>query len=559
MKTERFFKTVTTFLCFLVLSAAFISPARADSKTFYFPEVQIEIDVHKDGSFTVDEYRTYDFQGSFSWASLWIPLQLNRQGYHYNASLEDFRILDEEGNELRIETSSNRSKFEAKWFFHARNEKRTFHIHYIIRGGIISYPSVSELYWQIIGSGWDRPTSTVKIQVHLPEEVQSRDDLLVYGHGPLSGYVTIVDLKTVRFTARNLHSGQHVEIRVVWPSGMVSGIPSDRHTRESIKQEEARFVQQTIERAEQAQKAREKHKKRMMMMLTVWLAWLVVGSLLWLFFYNWSWKRVGKDYRFTDIPEYYRELPSTLVPALVEVLLREGRDITPSSFTATLFDLARRGYLELEDHLEEKRSLFGHKQEYETTIICRKEFQTDSGLLSYETMFLRQIFIDIADQSGQTGDRLEVEDLKKYFHKKPQEFQKWYRKWQKAVKEEAEKHEFIEPASNRMRKIFMSVSFPLAILTVNPVLMVLAIILIPKIKRRDKHWAQENELWKALEHFLDDFSRFKDTPPEAYKLWEHYLVFAIIFGNAKKILKMLPKIIQDERAVSPVWYAGYRV
>lgn len=66
MKLERFYKTVTTFLCFLVLSAAFISPTRADSKTFYFPEVRIEIDVHKDGSFTVDEYRTYDFQGSFS-------------------------------------------------------------------------------------------------------------------------------------------------------------------------------------------------------------------------------------------------------------------------------------------------------------------------------------------------------------------------------------------------------------------------------------------------------------------------------------------------------------
>jgi len=60
-------------------------------------------------------------------------------------------------------------------------------------------------------------------------------------------------------------------------------------------------------------------------------------------------------------------LPETCAPA--------------STFTATLFDLARRGYLELEDHLEEKRSLLGHKQEYETTIICRKEFQTDSELL----------------------------------------------------------------------------------------------------------------------------------------------------------------------------------
>ena len=70
-------------------------------------------------------------------------------------------------------------------------------------------------------------------------------------------------------------------------------------------------------------------------------------------------------------------------------------------------------------------------------------------------------------------------------------------------------------------------------------------------------WARENEAWKGLERFLDDFSDFKEIPAEAYKLWEHYLVFGILFGNAKKILKMLPVILQDERAAVPVWYAGF--
>jgi uncharacterized membrane protein len=34
-------------------------------------------------------------------------------------------------------------------------------------------------------------------------------------------------------------------------------------------------------------------------------------------------------------------------------------------------------------------------------------------------------------------------------------------------------------------------------------------------------------------------------------------VFAIIFGNAKKILKMLPIILQDERSAAPAWYLGF--
>jgi len=135
MRHMRFFRVITAFYCFLGFFAAFNCTAGAESKTFYFPEVRVEVDIHKDGSFTVNEYRTYDFQGSFSWASLWIPLRLNRQGYMYSASLEDFRVMDEQGKELRTETSSSRSKFEAKWYYNARNEKRTFHIQYRIRDG----------------------------------------------------------------------------------------------------------------------------------------------------------------------------------------------------------------------------------------------------------------------------------------------------------------------------------------------------------------------------------------------------------------------------------------
>lgn len=119
---------------------------------------------------------------------------------------------------------------------------------------------------------------------------------------------------------------------------------------------------------------------------------------------------------------------------------------------------------------------------------------------------------------------------------------------------EAKKLEFIEPKSTRIKNIFLASTLPIAILTLNFVLLVLAALLIPKIKRRDIHWARENELWRAMERFLDDFSSFEELPPESYKLWEHYLVFGIVFGNAKKILKMLPIILKDERAVAPAWY-----
>ena len=86
-------------------------------------------------------------------------------------------------------------------------------------------------------------------------------------------------------------------------------------------------------------------------------AGLVAGSLLWFLLYLKFWKKVGRDYRYDDIPPYYREPPSELRPAFVEVLLREGGSPTPRSFTATLFDLARRGYLEFTDRAVEYNTI----------------------------------------------------------------------------------------------------------------------------------------------------------------------------------------------------------
>jgi hypothetical protein len=84
-----------------MLALAAVSRLGAETKNFFFPEVRIEIAVAKDGSFAVDEFRTYEFQGRFSWASLWIPLRADRKTSVSDVSVEDFSITDEAGAALR--------------------------------------------------------------------------------------------------------------------------------------------------------------------------------------------------------------------------------------------------------------------------------------------------------------------------------------------------------------------------------------------------------------------------------------------------------------------------
>jgi hypothetical protein len=122
------------------------------AKDYFFPEVRINVGIQRDGSFVVDEFRTFEFEGTFSAAWVFIPLNVDRQGTRYNVRIEEFRVLDENGQELKTETSAPGGVFKAEWSFRAQNERRTFHFHYRIRGGIFSYPDVSERTFSFMGT-----------------------------------------------------------------------------------------------------------------------------------------------------------------------------------------------------------------------------------------------------------------------------------------------------------------------------------------------------------------------------------------------------------------------
>ncbi len=202
----------------------------------------------------MDEFRTYEFEGRFSWASLWIPLRADRKDLRLDVSIEDFSITDEGGRPLEDGDIDGGRPVHGQVVL--LRPERAADVPYPLpwsEGGIVSYPDVSELYWQVIGSGWDKPTAKAEVTVRLPEALPSREDIRVYGHGPLSGWAEIVDERTARFTASNLPSGQFLEVRVLWPAGMVSGIASTRYSLESIREEEAGFVRETIEGARRAQ------------------------------------------------------------------------------------------------------------------------------------------------------------------------------------------------------------------------------------------------------------------------------------------------------------------
>lgn len=554
--------------CALTVLAAtlFLSvPGRATAaaeKDYHFPEVRIAIQVESDGTFLVEERRTYDFRGSFRWADLSIPLDFGRKGASGVVAIEDFSVSDESGRPLKCDSSRSGTHFSAKWFYEASDERKTFIFRYKVRYGIISYSDVSELYWKAIGDGWSKATDAAEVVVTLPEALASPQDMLVYGHGPLSGNSEIVDARTARFTAADIPAGQLLEIRVVWPAGITDGIPGTGMDKAAIQAEEAGYVDTTIQRAIDFKNEAVRKNRSKNTLLIAWLIWFFAGPLIFLAVYLPLWRKNGREYDVPNAPEYFHEPPSRLAPALVEHLRQQGGLASPRAFTATIFDLARRGFIRVEDRQVEKPGLFGPKLKTDTILTLvdlepRSSARSGEGdLLPIERSVLEVVFGQAAGGQVRPGDSLTLADLKDWLRRKSTTFRSWFTKWSEAVKAEGKALGFLEPETLKLRKTVGLASIPLALLTMNIPLIIMSAILSPKLARRTRAWGEEDAKWKGLEKFLKDFGEFKDLPPQAYVLWESYLVYGILFGQAGKILKALPVILQDHRAASPLWYPG---
>lgn len=111
----------------------------------------------------------------------------------------------------------------------------------------------------------------------------------------------------------------------------------------------------------------------------------------------WRWWTRGKDAKLnTVIPEY--EAPRGMTPALMGASMTTGT-VPDRTVTATIIDLARRGFLKIE--FGEKKGLFGKSQ---TFTFVRQRQGENLGLQDYEQTIFTGLF--------KGGDRQSVDDLK---------------------------------------------------------------------------------------------------------------------------------------------------
>ena len=165
--------------------------------------------------------------------------------------VRDFTIAErlDDGTEVPVEPDSVGHSivtegFQSQWSYEAEDETRTWVFRYRVACAVDVYSETAHLYWQFIGTGWDKPTEHADITVHLrdgraaipirQQECEEdgaildlgqtpleRGDVRAFGHGPLNGEVTFVDPQTIRYEVRDVPPLSYVEGSILFPTDAV--------------------------------------------------------------------------------------------------------------------------------------------------------------------------------------------------------------------------------------------------------------------------------------------------------------------------------------------------
>ncbi len=321
------------------------------------------IQVAPDGTLRVTESIDVRFTGR--WSIVERDLFLDHrtaEGRRATLRLTMDSITDGAGRHLRVEEEGiSRGRRYAIHVPDAVDATRRIALHYRIRGAIRFFAEGAdegyhdELYWNVTGTDWEMPIESAIARIQLPEGVESVE---VWGYtGRADSQEQAVETRVagreveVRST-REFGPGEGLTISTIWDPGVV--------TRPGP-------LSRGLDRVR-----------------ALWPLGLPLVALFGMFT---TWRRKGRDPTRRSIVVQY-EPPEDLSPAEVGTLVDHKAEM--HDITATLVDLAVRGYLTIEEN-ESKRFLgLGSTTEY--IFHQRRPRNEWSDLRPHERAYLAGLF-----------------------------------------------------------------------------------------------------------------------------------------------------------------------
>lgn len=351
-------RTIYLFMLLLGWTLAVGSPI-AYARSIAIEQFHAELQVLPNGELLVTETIRPRFSGSWNGLMRDIPVEYRTpQGFNYTLFLDVVSITDEHLTPLTYDRSRNRHYQTFKiWLPGAQDTTKTLILTYKVSNGLKYFEDHDELYWNVTGDEWDMPIESASARVLLPAGATGVNALAfngAYGAREQQADVRITGPEILYAMSRPLGFREGLTAVIGWDKGLIAEPGS-------------------------LQLAQLFLRSNWPLALPI-----VVLGVMW-----YLWYTRGRDPRLRPITVAY-EPPDTLTPAELGTLVDNSPDLR--DITATLVDLAVRGFLRIEERQESQLlGLWPHSTFHLHRLKPASEW---TGLKPHELAVLKGIFTD---------------------------------------------------------------------------------------------------------------------------------------------------------------------
>jgi uncharacterized membrane protein len=366
------------FSAAILFSLCLFSPTLAlSTRELRIENFQSEVLAMADGTIDVTENIQAHFVGG-PWHGLYrtIPVEyVTPQGLNYSLFLEVKRITDGSGRALKYETSRVRHYRKLKIYVpDADNTTQTISIEYAVSDALRFFDDHDELYWNVTGDDWDVPIQAASARIILPEGT--------------------TNIRANVFTGAYRSRAQNADVDI-------AGNGVEVRTREPLRLHEGLTVAVAFDKGFVHEPSAA--GKIALFFRSNWPLGLPLATFAVMFYLWWT---KGRDPRLRPIAAQY-EPPDQLTPGEAGTLVDNSADMR--DITATIVDLAVRGYITIEEHQREQMLGLMHSKDY--NFILKKERPEWAKLKAHEQALLEGLFT-----MGTVGEPVSMSSLENHFY-----------------------------------------------------------------------------------------------------------------------------------------------
>lgn len=540
-------------IALLFLPAGVPVASAQSGESVEWAEYNVELAVNEDGTIHVTETQVVEFDGRFRTGFADIPTDQIEELDNVQVSIangsgdtpqpaEETRSFREEPGTYTVTTT--RGRVEIDYAFEptsavasAEDNTRVIILEYDVAGAIRVYedlePANQQVRWIAISSEVTdvAPIRSSTVTITLPEPVDPAQTVAAPEGVETDGQV-------FTWTRQNMDQGDRFEVNLQFPPITSATVPAWQERFDELREEQAL--------------ARERSDVAGTLFLGAGLLLLVGGAALLVGI----WYSRGRDPEVGLVAEFVTEPPDDLRPGAAGTLIDEEthtRDVI-----ATVFDLARRGVIRLDEQKTEGFLGFGKSTRYTLTLL---DHSVD--LRNYEQVLLDAIF----GPGAEAGTEVPLENANATFAARAEYIHNGFY-------EELVEHGYFEasPEQTRRRaKVLAWVGPVLAAIIIFGVLtfagassgwivlpifaaIILAFIgskVATNMPRKTLKGAEAAAKWRAFKRYLEDIENQRDLA-ESQEIFERYLPYATAFGLEASWIRKF----EQAGTAMPQWFGG---